>query len=158
MISLSCLRFGARKVVATDVNPLAIANALYNAKQLGFEDRFEARLVPLDDTSAYRVIGESERFDLIISNPPWENAKPRLIFEYAFFDPDFVLLRSLLEGLTGHLNPNGKALLAYGAVDGIQHLLHYSQDNGLNTRILDDRNLEDLPSVFVPGMLVEVSF
>ena len=156
LISLYCLEFGARKVVATDVNRLAVANALFNAKHLGFEDRFEARLVPLDDTSAYRVIGASERFDLIVSNPPWENAEPKRIFEYAYFDPNFVLLRSLLNGLRGHLNKNGRALLAYGAVDGIQHLMHYSNDNGLGVRVLDDRKLEDLPPVFVPGMLLEV--
>lgn len=158
LISLYCLEFGARTVVATDVNQLAVANALYNAERMGFEDRFETRLVPLDDTSAYRVIGASERFDLIISNPPWENAEPKRIFEYAYFDPNFVLLRSLLDGLRDHLNPGGKALLAYGAVDGIQHLLRYSEDNGLRVRILDDRKLEDLPPVFVPGMLLEVSF
>ena len=158
LISLYCLEFGARNVVATDVNQLAVANALYNAERMGFEDRFETRLVPLDDTSAYRVIGASERFDLIISNPPWENAEPKRIFEYAYFDPNFVLLRSLLDGLRDHLNPGGKALLAYGAVDGIQHLLRYSEDNGLRVRILDDRKLEDLPPVFVPGMLLEVSF
>jgi methylase of polypeptide subunit release factors len=158
LISLYCLEFGARKVVATDVNRMAVANALYNAKHLGFEDRFEARLVPLDDPSAYRVIGASERFDLVISNPPWENAEPKRIFEYAYFDPNFVLLRSLLDGLRDHLNPDGKALLAYGAVDGIQHLMRYSADNVLSVRILDDRKLEDLPPVFVPGMLLEVSF
>ena len=67
------------------------------------------------------------------------------------------LLKSLLDGLRDHLNPGGRALLAYGAVDGIQHLLRYSEDNGLRVRILDDRKLEDLPAVFVPGMLLEVS-
>jgi len=157
LIALYCLEYGARRVVATDVNPLAVANARFNARRLGFEDRFEVRLVPLDDPGAYRVIGAAERFDLILSNPPWENAEPRRIFEYAYFDPDFALLRSLLDGLRSHLNPGGRSLLAYGAVDGIQHLIHYSSENGLRVRVLDDRRLEDLPPVFVPGMLLEVS-
>ena len=74
LISLCCLKAGARRVVATDVNPSAVANALYNARAMGFSDRIDVRLVPLDNAGAYSVIAPSERFDLIISNPPWENS------------------------------------------------------------------------------------
>ena len=157
LLSLYCLKFGARKVVATDVNQMAVENARYNAQQMGLGERFEVRLVPLDDAGAYSVIDTSERFDLIISNPPWEDATPQRIADYAFYDPGFALLQSLVGGLPEHLNADGRALLAYGCVEGIRHLRRLCAEDGLPVKILDERDPEVLPPVFVPGMLLEVS-
>ena len=157
LISLCCLKAGARKVVATDVNPAAVSNAMYNALMLGLDGRLTVRRVPLDRTAAYTIIGDTEKFDLIISNPPWEDHKPEAIAHYALDDPNFDLLRSLLRGLKAHLKPNGKALLAYGCVNAIKTLKRLAGENGLAVEVLDDRKLDDLPEVFLPGMLLEIT-
>ncbi len=157
LISLCCLRAGARRVVATDVNPAAIANAQHNAERFGVADRLETRLVPLENCTAYSVIEPHERFDLIIANPPWENASPQTIDEYAFYDHDFSLLRSLLKDLRHHLTDDGQALLAYGCVDAIRTIQQLAPRYDLNVKILDDRNLDDLPQNFLPGMLLEIT-
>jgi methylase of polypeptide subunit release factors len=122
LVALCCLQAGARRVVATDVNAAAIASARYNAQSLELADRLETRLVPLDRPTAFSVIGDEERFDLIISNPPWENRRPNGIDEFALYDEDFRLLESLLHDLPRHLLPGGKALLAYGSVDAIRQV------------------------------------
>jgi methylase of polypeptide subunit release factors len=157
LLALCCLEAQAAKVVATDVNPAAIGNAAYNAQILGFTGRLDLRLVPLDDAGAYSVIGESEKFDLIISNPPWEDAEPATIDKYAYYDPGFGLLRSLLRDLKAHLRPGGKALLAYGSADAIRTLRQLADEYQLEVRVLDDRQLEGLPDVFLPGMLLELT-
>jgi release factor glutamine methyltransferase len=157
LLSLCCLQFGARKVVATDINPMAVRNARYNAEKLGFTGRFEVRTVPPDDPGAYSVIRTSEQFDLIISNPPWEDATPERNIDYAYYDPGFALIQSLMNELRQHLNDNGRALLAYGSVEGIRQVKRLSAENELHFRILDDRDPDALPPVFVPGMLLEVS-
>ena len=157
LVSLCCLKAGAARAVATDVNSAAVANATYNAGILGVADRLETRLSPLDHREAYSTIAESERFDLIISNPPWENQTPGPINEYALYDKDFVLLRSILSGLDQHLKPGGKAFLAYGCVDAIETLQRVAEQYDLSIRTLDSRSLESLPEVFLPGMLFEVS-
>lgn len=108
LVSLCCLRAGAARVVATDVNPNAIGNANYNAHVLGVADRLETRLVPTGSPSAYGVLGPGETFDVIVSNPPWENARPRTINEYVLYDRDFQLLRSILSGARSRLNPGGR--------------------------------------------------
>ncbi len=156
LLSLCCLRAGAEKVVATDINPAAAPNAVYNARLLGLADRLEVRLVPLHRPEAYSVVGESEKFDLIISNPPWENARPESIDKYAYFDPDFQLLRSLLAGLEDHLNPGGVGVVSYGSVDAIGTLQRLAPQFGLETRAWDRRSLQGLPGVFLPGMLIEI--
>jgi tRNA1(Val) A37 N6-methylase TrmN6 len=157
LISLCCLRSGAAQVVATDINPAAIANARYNARGLELDARFETRLVPRDQPSAFSVVGEHERFDLIVSNPPWEDNVPLSIDKYAFYDPDFGLLRSLTAGLRDHLEPGGKALLAYGNVTAVQELHRLAEVHKLDVRQLDDRDLNSLPENFLPGMLLEVT-
>jgi methylase of polypeptide subunit release factors len=157
LVSLCCLQAGAEKVVATDINPSAIANSAYNAEMLGLDDRFETRWVSPDRPGAYERVGESERFDLIMSNPPWENRKPATYAEYALYDEDFVLMQTLLEGLEQHLAPNGKALLVYGFVDAIRTIKQLARQHNLTVRVLDDRDLDKLPPEFLPGMTLEIT-
>jgi release factor glutamine methyltransferase len=156
LVSLCCLTAGAERVVATDVNPSAVLNARYNAERLGVAERFEVRLVPLDDAGAFSVINDTETFDLIISNPPWEDATPREIDQYAFYDPGFALMRSLLKDLRKHLKPNGRALLAYGCRAAVTAIIELAPQHNLTVKIRDDRDPNTLPTVFLPGMLLEV--
>ena len=157
LVALCYLQAGARKVVATDINPMAVANARYNARLLDLNERLEVRLVSETEPGAYVVVGDTERFDVIISNPPWEDATPNTIGEYALYDSDFSLMRSILAGLRDHLKPGGKALLAYGCVAAIKAIEQNCTEYDLAVEILDDRDLDLLPEVFLPGMLLSVS-
>lgn len=156
LLALCCLRAGAKKVIATDVNRSAIANAIFNAAQLGFADQLETRLVTLGNSSAFSVISAEEKFDLIISNPPWVNQQPETIDEYALYDANFALMKSLFDGLTDHLKPGGRVLLAYGCVDAINTMEKLAKEHEFGFLIRDTRKLEDLPEEFLPGMLVEI--
>ena len=156
LISLCCLEADAASVVATDINPVAIVNAVYNAELLGLDARFETRLVPMEIPSAYAVVRNDEKFDLIISNPPWENGTPQKLEEYAFYDEGFALLDSLFANVRQHLNPGGKVWLAYGCVDAIRTAQRLATEYDLELTILDDRQLDELEELFLPGMLLEV--
>ena len=57
--------------MSTDIAPNALRSARENAKHHGVDDIIETRLVPRSNRSAYSVIGDDERFDIIISNPPY---------------------------------------------------------------------------------------
>ena len=161
LVSLCCIQAGATDVVATDINPNALANLYYNAERLGFlkpshPATLDIRWVPNDDSSAFSVLHPTETFDLIISNPPWENQKPESLADYAFYDENFQLLESLLAGLDQRLTAHGRCLLAYGCRDAIKTVLRRAEHHQLDATVLDDRDLDDLPEVFVPGMLIEV--
>ncbi|WP_161604406.1 50S ribosomal protein L11 methyltransferase [Roseiconus nitratireducens] len=156
LVSLACLAGGATKVVATDINPAAVANAKYNAAMLDLDTDFEVRLVRPEQPGAFSVIRDDERFDLIVSNPPWEDGTVDQPADHAFYDPGFALMDSLLAGLPKHLNPGGRCLLAYGHKPAITRLLSKAESLGYQVKVLDDRKLDDLPNDFLPGMLVEV--
>lgn len=157
LLSLCALNSGAISVVGTDINPAAVACAKYNAERFGWRQRMGVRLVAKTNSAAFAVIGKGEKFDLIISNPPWVDQKPKNDFEFALYDPGFELLKSLMEGLPKHLNPGGRVLLAYGSVSSIRTLYTLAEKHGYTVKVIDDdRKLDDLPEEFLPGMTLEV--
>lgn len=134
VLSLIALKNGARKSVATEINPYAVANAIYNAERFGFEDKMDVRLVSMDKQGAYSVIDKKEKFDLIVSNPPQGQEQPKKIYEYSHSDPGLAFLRSILEGLKGHLTPNGKGVFAlYNR--GLELAHQVAEEQGLDVNI-----------------------
>ncbi len=156
LLGILCLQNGADRVVATDINPAAVANARYNAAMLATDMDMEVRQVTQESPGAFSMIKSSERFDLIISNPPWEDGKVISPADHAYYDPDFALMDSLLDGLPTHLNPGGRCLLAYGHAPAIKRLQQQTKMRGYDCKILDDRSLDAVEENFLPGMLIEV--
>ena len=156
IVALCCAQAGAAKVIATDINPWAIRNCMFNAKQLKFDKRIELRQVSQKSPDAWSVIGPKERFDVIVSNPPWEPGSPTRVEDFAFYDPDFQLMKSLVTNLPNHVKPNGRVFLAYGCVTAIRKLQSLTTDHGMTFTVHDDRSLDDLTENFLPGMLIEI--
>jgi release factor glutamine methyltransferase len=156
LIAILCLLNHANKVVATDINPAAVANARYNAEFLLSDQELEVRQVLKHSAGAFAVVRDTESFDLIISNPPWENGVIEQPADHAFYDPGFALMDSILDGLPSHLRPGGRCLLAYGHVPAIKRLRTEAENRGYTFTILDDRELDLLEMDFLPGMLIEI--
>ncbi len=156
LVSLCCIQAGASEVVATDVNVNAVECANLNAKRLGLNSNLDIRLVNTKYAKAFAVIPADERFDLIISNPPWEEGVPKSIDQYALYDPSFELLKSLLHDAPSHLNPGGELYLAYGCKTAIKLMEKLSVELDYEFKVLDDRKLDALTEVFLPGMLIKL--
>jgi methylase of polypeptide subunit release factors len=122
-------RRGIARVVATDLNPRALACARDNLQRLQVHERvelLEADLFP------------PGRAPLVVCNPPWVPAKPGSALELAVYDPDSRMLRGFLSGLKDHLMPDGEGWLVLS--DLAEHL-------GLRTR-------EELLGLFAQAGLV----
>ena len=109
-------RRGVALVVATDINPRAVACADANMHRLGLADRVQVREADL---------WPDGRADLIVCNPPWLPARPTSALELGIYDPGSDLLHRFLDELRGHLVPTGEAWLVLS--DLAEHL-------GLRTR------------------------
>ncbi|MDR1934859.1 MAG: class I SAM-dependent methyltransferase [Candidatus Accumulibacter sp.] len=95
-------RRGVRRVVATDLDPRALACARDNVNRLGLSasvEVIEADLFP------------PGRAPLIVCNPPWLPGKPASTLEGAVYDPDSRMLRGFLAGLASHLEADGEGWL-----------------------------------------------
>ncbi len=99
VLALLLARAGAR-VVATDLDPRAIACARENAARLDLAARVE--------------VTEADVFpegvaDLVVSNPPWVPAEAHGPLDRAVYDPGGAFLERLVRGLPAHLAPGGEA-------------------------------------------------
>jgi len=93
---------GFDRVVATDMEPRALACARENLQRLGYAaqvDVVQADLFP------------AGRADLVVCNPPWLPASAATSTDAAVYDPDSRMLRGFLAGLAGHLTENGEGWL-----------------------------------------------
>lgn len=113
IISVYAAKLGATKVVATDISGPALDNARRNARRFGVEEIVETRLVSTQDPTAYAVIGAEERFDTLISNPPYslDLDAPANSAVTDAGDLGF----SIVRGLARHLAPDGTAVLMYAS-------------------------------------------
>lgn len=95
-------RRGVGQVVATDLEPRALACARDNIERLGLSGRVtvqEADLYPGGQAA------------LIVCNPPWLPARASSPLERAVYDLDSSMLRGFLSGLAEHLVPGGEGWL-----------------------------------------------
>jgi methylase of polypeptide subunit release factors len=65
LLSIAAAKLGARQVIATDVDPAALAAARHNSSVNGLENRIELR-----EGSWFETVEEEDRFDVIVATPP----------------------------------------------------------------------------------------
>ena len=116
VIAALLARRGVRQVVASDLDPRAIACASDNLARLGVDK--QVRVVQAD-------MFPEGRAPLVVCNPPWVPTTPNAAIERAVYDPDSAMLRAFLAGLAAHLAPDGEGWLVMS--DLAEHL-------GLRTR------------------------
>ena len=116
MLAAVLARRGIERVVATDLDPRALACARENVRQLGLSERID--VVQAD-------LFPEGRAALVVCNPPWIPARPSSPMENGIYDPESRMLRGFLATLPEHLEPGGEGWLILS--DLAEHL-------GLRTR------------------------
>ena len=114
-------RRGIARVVATDLQPRALACARENIDRLGVSAQVELLAADLFPPGVA---------PLVVCNPPWVPARPSSPLEHAVYDPDSRMLRGFLDGLAAHLAPGGEGWLILS--DLAEHLGLRSRDELLS--------------------------
>jgi SAM-dependent methyltransferase len=109
-------RRGVERVVATDLDPRALACARENVRQLGLTERIDVVQADLFPEGLAA---------LVVCNPPWIPARPSSPMENGIYDPESRMLLGFLKALARHLAPGGEGWLILS--DLAEHL-------GLRTR------------------------
>lgn len=116
VLAVLLARRGVGRVLATDLNPRAVASARSTMEQFDLADRVE--VVEAD-------LYPQGRAELVVCNPPWLPGAPTSDLEAGVYDRDSAMLRGFISGLAEHLEPGGEGWLVIS--DLAEHL-------GLRTR------------------------
>ncbi|MCY7318032.1 MAG: class I SAM-dependent methyltransferase [Ramlibacter sp.] len=114
-------RRGVERVVATDIDPRALACARDNIRRLGLESQVEVLAADLFPAG---------KAPLLVCNPPWVPGRPSSPIEHAVYDEGSRMLRGFLAGLPEHLTQTGEGWLLLS--DLAEHLGLRSRDELLN--------------------------
>ena len=126
VLSAVLAKRGIAHIIATDLDPRALACAEDNLTRLGY-----ARQVHLCRSDLFPVGPDTPaQADLILCNPPWLPALPTSPVEAAVYDPDSQMLRRFLAGAADRLTANGEVWLILS--DIAEHLALRSRDELLS--------------------------
>ena len=118
LLAIILAQRGVKQVIATDLNPRALACASENFTRL------ELANVQLQQADLYPT--DAPLANLIVCNPPWLPAKPSSPLEYAVYDADSAMLRGFLQGAKKHLAEQGEIWLILS--DLAEHLQLRTRD------------------------------
>ncbi|WP_201576353.1 class I SAM-dependent methyltransferase [Psychrobacter sp. H8-1] len=119
LLAIILAQRGINQVIATDLNPSALACANENFTRQGLSN------VQLQQADLYPT--DAPLANLIVCNPPWLPAKPSSPLEYAVYDANSAMLRGLLQGAQQHLAEQGKVWLILS--DLAEHLQLRTRDD-----------------------------
>jgi release factor glutamine methyltransferase len=134
--ALAAARAGAT-VVAVDINPNAVATAAANACANGFEDRVVT--VTSDLLSA---IPPSQKFDVILSNPPFCDGRAWDIADRAWrAGPQYQDITPLFSQARERLAPDGVMYLILSSHTDLEFIGAVIRSAGFNVRIISKQRV-----------------
>ncbi len=112
---LLCAARGARRVVALELHPEAVAAARFNAALNGLQDLVDVRASDL-----YAAVEPGDRFDLALSNPPFMPVMDGVDYPLCGDggSDGTRILRRIFAGLSRHLDTAGEALVFCNVLGG----------------------------------------
>jgi HemK-related putative methylase len=136
---------GARKVLATDINPRAVANT-----QKNIEKNDLSALVKVRESDIFSAISPDEKFDIIYWNMPFmwteKDYKYASMLERGLFDPGHTLADRFLSEGKNHLNPEG--ILLVGTADfGDPRFGAFFRENHYSARLIAQEQSEEINPV-----------
>ena len=132
LLAIILAQRGMKQVIATDLNPRALACAKENFTRLALTS------VQLQQADLYPT--DAPLANLIVCNPPWLPAKPSSPLEYAVYDANSKMLRGFLQGAKTHLAEQGEVwLILSDLAEHLQlrtreELLGWFADSGLKVK------------------------
>lgn len=126
----------AKKITAIDINSFALENAKLNVELHKLEKK--VNLIKSDLFS-----NVSQKFDLIIFNPPFFSKRPKDIIEMAVTDYKNSLLDKFFRNAKDFLNKDGKIIMAISDIMDINSFNQLIKDSGFSFEVLNKAKFEE---------------
>lgn len=128
------------QLVGVDISPIAVQCSEENAKQMGVSHKTQFR-----QGSLWQAIKPTEKFDVILANPPLLPAIPETLLEMAVADsPEMKLTSGFISELPHYLADNGHALMAFSNAcsvyvgDSMEYIRKQAELSGIQSTIQDE--------------------
>ena len=125
IFSIYAKKFGAKKVVALDINPFAVENTKENFKL----HSLEAKVLQSDVFNALEI---NERFDWIVFNLPYHGTKAKDDLEKAVSDEGYKTLKNFFQNVRDFLEPSGKVIVGFSESGDKDILYEQIKNNSFN--------------------------
>jgi methylase of polypeptide subunit release factors len=134
LLGIQLARAGS-SVVATDINPQAVWVARVNAHLNNCDPYHKTR-----QGSLYTPLLATEKFDLIVMNPPYYAHTPHTDLEQAFMAGlKLEVLTGMLVGAAAHLKAGGQALAVLSSTIPLGPSLEAARQAGLSWQVVAQR-------------------
>ncbi|CAM5241802.1 methyltransferase [Streptomyces pseudogriseolus] len=154
VVAVTAALAGWERVVASDVNAKAVANAALNARRHGVADRVRAVHSDLFDG-----LPAGQLFDTIVWSSPYVRAPEDYRFgsslERAYVDPGYEAHRRYVDEAPRRLVNGGRALLHFSSRGDMDGLRRIAAETGRRLRVLKRHDVVDRGDL-VEHFLVEV--
>ncbi len=116
--SIIAAKRGAKKVLAIDIDNNCLKNTKENVKFHKLE-----KIISIRKSNLFKNVKPNEKFDLIISQLPFADAKYKDKVSHFLFDSDFKLHEKFLKSAKKYLTKNGKIFIPSGEIANEEKLL-----------------------------------
>lgn len=136
IISLLMSKY-AKRIVAADINPIAVKTTKENAERNNISNINFLRSDLFENIK--------EKFDLIIFNPPFMGLKAKSDLEKAFTDENHEILVRFFKEAPKHLTKDGKIILEFADMGGEKLLKNLTKN--YSKKLLYEEEIEDFAGV-----------
>jgi release factor glutamine methyltransferase len=129
ILAVAAVLAGAGRVLAVDLNPVAVECARLNARRYGVLGQIELRQGDLFEASA------GETFDIVLVNPPYFRGEAHTAAQQAYMaGPALEWIRRFARGLPTVLSNGGAALMVVGDAAETHSILAILRGEGILVR------------------------
>jgi release factor glutamine methyltransferase len=128
----------SKRIIATDISPLAVDCARKNVKRLNLEYFIEVRQGDLFEPV------KGEKFDKIIFNPPFIEGQSKSFIENSYYDCNYETLTKFFNNAKNYLTVDGAIILCFGSVGDINYLNWLITANHFNVQFITNRLMNNL--------------
>ncbi|MFF7145307.1 50S ribosomal protein L11 methyltransferase [Streptomyces nodosus] len=135
VVAVTAALAGWERVVTSDINPEAVANAALNARRHGVADRVRAV-----HSDLFEGLPSGQLFDTIVWSSPYVRAPEGYRFgtalERAYVDPGYEAHRRYVDEAPRRLMNDGRALLHFSSRGDMEGLRRIAAETGRRLRVL----------------------
>jgi release factor glutamine methyltransferase len=125
----------ASKVVAIDINPVAVKYAKLNAAANGLNDR-----ISVMEGDLFSPLEKKRAFSVILFTPPYLEGMPGSGFEHALFDPEKTLITRFFSEAQNYLKTDGYIQMLYSSMADHESVLSIARKLGWHVELISQQD------------------